>query len=79
MDSATLLQGYKLADAEAQLLLPCLVEKAGHSQVSVSFCTPAPSDMHGLFCPAGGSTDIQATAPAVAACRSAFVRSTGSC
>lgn len=26
-------QSYKLADAEANVLLPCLVEKAGHSQV----------------------------------------------
>ena len=40
MDVVTPLQGYKLADAEAQLLLPCLVEKAGHGQVSAScrFC-----------------------------------------
>lgn len=29
------LQSYKLADAEANLLLPCLVEKAGHSQVKL--------------------------------------------
>ena len=50
MGFTALLQGYKLADAEAQLLLPCLVEKAGHSQVSVSFCVPAPSGMHALFC-----------------------------
>lgn len=30
---ACLAQGYKLADAEANTLLPCLVEKSGHSQV----------------------------------------------
>ena len=36
------LQGYKLAEAEATILLPCLVEKAGHAQVP---STPAQSPM----------------------------------
>ena len=41
------MQGYKLAEAEAQILMPCLVEKAGHGQVR------APA-LHRSSCKVGG-------------------------